>query len=172
MIRATDISVLAGRKRLLDGVSVAVTPGRVTALIGPNGAGKTTTIELLEGILRPSSGTILYLGEPLGDRFRREAGIQFQHTALQDFLTVREHLELFARLYPRARPIAEIMERCALGELAGRDARQTIVILRVDGIPQLRDIASTWDWGGVRITSYAIPHLPRMWGTCRHGQQC
>ncbi|MBB85703.1 MAG: ABC transporter ATP-binding protein [Xanthomonadales bacterium] len=123
-LSVSDLRKHFGAVEAVRGLSLNIRVGECFGLLGPNGAGKTTTIELLEGILRPSSGTILYLGEPLGDRFRREAGIQFQHTALQDFLTVREHLELFARLYPRARPIAEIMERCALGELAGRDARK------------------------------------------------
>ena len=81
-------------------------------LLGPNGAGKTTTIEMLEGIHLPTSGTVLYKGEPLGTRYREEVGIQFQHTALQEFLTVRETLELFERLYHHTIPIPELIELC------------------------------------------------------------
>ena len=72
-------------------------------LLGPNGAGKTTTIEIMEGILPPTSGEVRYRGEPLGTRFREEAGILFQKTALQDFLTVRQSIALFRGLYV-ARP--------------------------------------------------------------------
>jgi ABC-2 type transport system ATP-binding protein len=74
---------------------LSIPKGICFGLLGPNGAGKTTTIEILEGINKPTSGTILYKGEPLGARYREEVGIQFQHTALQEFLTVRETLIFF-----------------------------------------------------------------------------
>ena len=79
----------------VDGVSFSVPEGICFGLLGPNGAGKTTTIEIMEGILIPTSGEVLYRGEPVGSRFREEAGILFQKTALQDFLTVRQTLTLF-----------------------------------------------------------------------------
>ena len=89
--------------RAVDGVGFDLERGRCFGLLGPNGAGKTTTIEMLEGIKRPDSGRILYRGEPQGARFRDEAGIMFQRTALQDFITAREALEMFWALYPRLR---------------------------------------------------------------------
>ncbi len=67
---------------------------------------------------------MLYRGEPLGARFRAEAGIQFQKTALQDFLTVRETLALFTRLYPRRRDVDELIQSCALEQVADRDNRK------------------------------------------------
>ena len=82
----------------VDGVSFEVAEGSCFGLLGPNGAGKSTTVEMLEGILKPSSGEILYRGEPLGPRYRERVGIQFQTTALQDFLTVRENLRFFHSL--------------------------------------------------------------------------
>ena len=84
------------------GVSFNVPEGICFGLLGPNGAGKTTTIEIMEDILPPTSGEVRYRGEPLGARFRQEAGILFQKTALQDFLTVRQSLALFRGLYARA----------------------------------------------------------------------
>lgn len=108
----------------VNGLDFAVEEGSCFGLLGPNGAGKTTTVEMMEGILAPSAGTILYRGEPLGARFREEAGIQFQSTALQDFLTVRETLTLFSRLYTRRAALEDIIETCSLGELLGRDARK------------------------------------------------
>src|SRR5512142_449450 len=71
-----------------------------------------------------TSGTVLYEGEPLGTRYREEVGIQFQHTALQEFLTVRETLELFERLYQHTFPIAELIELCSLGDIWQRDTRK------------------------------------------------
>jgi ABC-2 type transport system ATP-binding protein len=89
------------------GVSFSVPEGTCFGLLGPNGAGKTTTIEIMEGILPPTAGQVLYRGEPQGPRFKEEAGILFQKTALQDFLTVRQSIAL-----------------CALEKLADRDSRK------------------------------------------------
>jgi ABC-2 type transport system ATP-binding protein len=110
--------------RAVDGVSFAIMPGICFGLLGPNGAGKTTTVEIMEGVTEPTSGEVLYDGEPLGARFRAEAGIQFQKTALQDFLTVRETLQLFRRLYPRGRDVDELITLCALDQVALRDNRK------------------------------------------------
>lgn len=110
--------------RAVDGVSFAVGEGVCFGLLGPNGAGKTTTIEVLEGLSPPTSGEVLYRGQPLGRRFRAEAGMQFQSTALQDYLTVTEHLRLFASLYETAVPLEDLIELCALGALRDRDAKK------------------------------------------------
>jgi ABC-2 type transport system ATP-binding protein len=105
-------------------VSFVVEQGTCFGLLGPNGAGKTTTVEMIEGILPATSGEVLYRGEPAGGRFREEAGIQFQKTALQDFLTVRECLTLFRQLYPRGADVDDIIRVCALEKLQDRDNRK------------------------------------------------
>lgn len=106
------------------GINFNVPEGCCFGLLGPNGAGKTTTIELLEGLIKPTSGSILYRGKPLGNDFRQQAGIQFQSTALQDFLTVRESLELFHQLYDHRLPLQQVIEMCDLGDLLDRDNRK------------------------------------------------
>jgi ABC-2 type transport system ATP-binding protein len=106
------------------GVSFSVPEGVCFGLLGPNGAGKTTTVEIMEGILPPTAGEVRYRGEPLGARFREEAGILFQRTALQDFLTVRQSIALFRGLYGRGLDVEEVIRLCALEKLAGRDARK------------------------------------------------
>src|SRR5271156_5175998 len=108
----------------VDGVSFSVPEGICFGLLGPNGAGKTTTIEIMEGILTPTSGEVLYRGEPIGARFREEAGILFQKTSLQDFLTGRQPLALFRGLYDRGLDVEEVIELCALQKLASRDNRK------------------------------------------------
>jgi len=108
----------------VNGVSFAVREGSCFGLLGPNGAGKTTTVEIMEGILPPTSGEVRYRGEPLGARFREEAGILFQKTALQDFLTVRQCIALFRGLYTHGLEVEEVIRICALEKLAGRDARK------------------------------------------------
>ena len=108
----------------VNGVDFSLDKGICFGLLGPNGAGKTTTIEMLEGITSPTTGEILYKGQPLGDQFRLEAGIMFQSTALQDFITVRETLKMFADFYPRHADIDMLIRRCNLGNYLARDNRQ------------------------------------------------
>ena len=108
----------------VDGVSFSVPEGTCFGLLGPNGAGKTTTVEIIEGVTRATAGEIFYYGEIAGDRFRQETGIQFQNTALQDHITVRETLEMFRSLYARQADLAHVIEQCSLGDLLDRDNRR------------------------------------------------
>jgi ABC-2 type transport system ATP-binding protein len=110
--------------RAVAGVSFRVAAGSCFGLLGPNGAGKTTTVEMMEGICRPTAGAVLYRGQAQGAQFRAEAGIQFQSTALQDFLTVRETLVLFHSLYPRRADLESLIDLCQLRDLLERDNRK------------------------------------------------
>jgi len=110
--------------RAVDGISFSIKRGTCIGLLGPNGAGKTTTIEMLEGITDATSGEILFKGRPIDDEFRQSAGIMFQHTALQEFITVRETLDLFRSFYLRMRPIDELINRCALADFLDRDVQK------------------------------------------------
>ena len=98
-------------------VSFQVKPGTCFGLLGPNGAGKTTTMEIIEDILEPTSGVILYKGRPRSSSFREEIGIQFQHTSLLNFLTVEETLRTFAKLFKEPEYLEEIIDRCDLAAL-------------------------------------------------------
>ena len=124
VLEARDLVKHYGATVAVNGVSFGVEAGTCFGLLGPNGAGKTTTVEIIEGILPATSGEVFYRGEPAGDRFRAEAGIQFQKTALQEFLTVRECLTLFRDLYPRGLTVDEAIRVCALEKLADRDNRK------------------------------------------------
>ncbi len=106
------------------GVSFAIAEGICFGLLGPNGAGKTTTVEIMEAITEPTSGSVLYRGEPIGPRFRERLGIQFQETALQDNLTVREVLGLFASFYRRPAELNDLSRLCALEEFLDRDVEK------------------------------------------------
>jgi ABC-2 type transport system ATP-binding protein len=108
----------------INGLSLAVPEGICFGLLGPNGAGKTTTIEIMEGILEATSGEVRYRGAPLDQRFREEAGILFQKTALQDFLTVRQSITLFRGLYSRGLSVDDVIRMCALEKLESRDNRK------------------------------------------------
>ena len=98
----------------VDDVSFAIPQGACFGLLGPNGAGKTTTIEIIENIKKPTSGTVLYKGKPRDREFSKQTGIQFQSTALMDYLKTREVLALFAQLYPHSQPMDYLIELCQL----------------------------------------------------------
>jgi ABC-2 type transport system ATP-binding protein len=102
--------------RAVNGVSFSVDEGVCFGLLGPNGAGKTTAIEVIEDVIRPTSGEILYKGKPRAPSFKDEIGIQFQTTSLLSFLTVRETLETFQNLYRKTAAIDDLVELCRLAK--------------------------------------------------------
>ena len=101
------------------GISFAISPGTCFGLLGPNGAGKTTALEVIEGIIPATSGEILFKGAPKTASFCDEVGIQFQHTALLDFLTVRDTLLIFRNLYQEVESLEYLVELCNLQEILG-----------------------------------------------------
>ncbi len=106
----------------VDCLDLKIHAGKCFGLLGPNGAGKTTTLEMIEGILPPTSGEILYRNAPIGRRFSEEIGIQFQSTALPDFLQVHEVLTLFSAFYSKHMNRDELKDLCDLGDFWTRDA--------------------------------------------------
>lgn len=124
MTKLLEVRDLVKRYRevtAVDGISFNIHEGTCFGLLGPNGAGKTTTVEMLEGVYLPTQGSISYQGEPLGATFREEAGIMFQRTALQDYISVQETLQLFSRLYSTPANTDELIHQYALAEFLKRD---------------------------------------------------
>lgn len=109
MIEARDVRVYAGSRALLDGVSVRLSAGMVTAVLGPNGAGKTTLLRVLSGGLRPASGIVSMDGAPLHGIGRaalaRRRAVLGQHQALEFGLTVEDVVTL-GRLPHAGTPLA------------------------------------------------------------------
>lgn len=124
VLEACDLVKSYPRVRAVNGISFQVRQGSCFGLLGPNGAGKSTTIEMLEGLLKPTSGQVLFRGQPLGSHYRERVGIQFQNTALQDHLTTAENLRFFGALYPRRWPLDELIALCRLDEFLDRDANK------------------------------------------------
>ena len=129
----------------VNGVSFSIEAGTCFGLLGPNGAGKTTTIEMIEGITTPTAGEILYKGEPRDGHFKTEAGIQFQSTALMDYLTVTEVLDLFARFYRHPQPKCQLVELCQLqdfleqpaAKLSGGQRQRLLLALALINDPEI-----------------------------------
>lgn len=126
-------------------VSFKVHTGICFGLLGPNGAGKTTTMEIIEDIIAPTSGVILYKNSPRTSSFKEEIGIQFQHTSLMNFLTVEETLRTFARLFRDPEDLEKIILRCDLtalkkqrnNRLSGGQTQRLMLALALINRPQL-----------------------------------
>src|SRR3984957_2672880 len=108
-----------GKVEAVRGLNLQIETGECFGLLGPNGAGKTTTIEILEGLLEPTSGEVSILGHSWRENARemREwLGISLQETRLSEKLSVRETVELFASFYREPRSSDEVLEQLQLTE--------------------------------------------------------
>ena len=101
-------------------VSFSVHRGTCFGLLGPNGAGKTTSMEVIEDISPQTAGEILYKGRPRNESFREEIGIQFQRTSLLNFLSVKETLISFHKLFHNPENMDELIDRCDLSSIINR----------------------------------------------------
>lgn len=105
----------------VNGLDLEVRTAECFGLLGPNGAGKTTTIEILEGLLKPTSGQVIVLGMTWGLRdqeLRQRIGISLQETRFVDKLSVRETIQLFRSFYKLGRSVESILEEVSLNEKA------------------------------------------------------
>jgi len=110
-----------GKVEAVRGLNLEIQVGECFGLLGPNGAGKTTTIEILEGLLQPTSGQVSIFGHSWheNEREMREwLGISLQETRLSEKLTVRETIELFASFYRQPRSTDDVLEQLQLTEKA------------------------------------------------------
>lgn len=86
----------------VDHLTLTVSKGELFGLLGPNGAGKTTTINVLCGILPPTSGKVTVGGYDISTQSQKVKsiiGVCPQDTAVYDYLTGRENIEFFGQLY-------------------------------------------------------------------------
>jgi ABC-2 type transport system ATP-binding protein len=137
-----------GKVEAVRGLSLQIEAGQCFGLLGPNGAGKTTTIEILEGLLAPTSGEVRILGHTWNDnprQLREWIGISLQETRLSEKLTVRETIELFASFYSEPRPAEDILEELQLteksdawvGKLSGGQKQRLAVATALVGNPRI-----------------------------------
>jgi len=103
------------------GIDLAISPGEIVAYLGPNGAGKTTTIDMVLGLSRPTLGSVRVFGMAPGAAVRHGlVSAVLQNGGLLKDLTVAETVEYTSLLFPRTRPMEEVMERAGLSDLASR----------------------------------------------------
>lgn len=147
-IRATDVTKRYGDLTAVNGVSLEVHPGEIFGIIGPNGAGKTTFMECLEGLRRPTSGTIDVLGEDPSrpaTRWRERIGVQLQTAALPPKITVNEAMALFASMYSDPADPAQLLNelgiaakgRSYVDKLSGGQRQRVFIALALLGKPEV-----------------------------------
>ena len=107
MLEINNISKTFGDYRALDGVSLHVRRGTVFGLLGPNGAGKTTLIRIINHIIRPDSGTLLFDGRPMTDSDVMQIGYLPEERGLYKKMRVGEQAIYLARLKGLDKAIAE-----------------------------------------------------------------
>jgi ABC-2 type transport system ATP-binding protein len=137
-----------GKVEAVRGLSLEIQAGECFGLLGPNGAGKTTTIEILEGLLEPTSGEVTILGQTWRDNareLRERLGISLQETRLSEKLTVRETISLFSSFYREPRSPQAVLELLQLtekadswvGKLSGGQRQRLAVATALVGNPKI-----------------------------------
>ena len=127
-IKATGLAKAYGDVVALNGIDIEVEQGTVLGLLGPNGSGKTTTVRILATLLQADSGTASVGGFDVAtqpDEVRSVIGLTGQYAAVDEYLTGRENLELFGRLFhlskfDAAKRAAELLDRFDLSDAADR----------------------------------------------------
>ncbi len=147
-VRCRGLVKRYGDVTAVDGLDLEVWAGECFGLLGPNGAGKTTTVEILEGLVEPTAGTVEILGrrwETDEGWLRARLGVSLQETFLSDRLTVIEIVTLFRSFYARGRNVDDAIALVALGEklharygtLSGGQKQRLAVACALVGDPKL-----------------------------------
>jgi Cu-processing system ATP-binding protein len=100
MIEARRVTKSFGKLRVLDELTLSISPGRVTGLVGPNAAGKTTLAKIILGLTKPDSGTVEIDGVPIGidDSYRSRIGYMPQMARFPENLSARELIDMLTDL--------------------------------------------------------------------------
>ncbi len=129
MLEVEALTTDYGPVRAVDGVSLTVAEGSVTAVLGANGAGKTSLLRTITGLVRPTSGTVMFAGReitrlPVEDIVRRGVAHVPEGRGVISELTVAENLRLGGLWRGRgAAPVDEVYDLFPrLGERSSQPA--------------------------------------------------
>tara|TARA_B100000586_G_scaffold39399_1_gene25306 strand:+ start:913 stop:1635 length:723 start_codon:yes stop_codon:yes gene_type:complete len=155
LLEAKGLAKAYKKRRVVNGVTISVSPGEVVGLLGPNGAGKTTSFNMIVGLVRPDEGEVLFEGKSIGalpmhQRARRGIGYLTQEPSVFRKLTVEQN-------------ILAILETCTSDKLEQK-ARLKSLLEELDLTTLARNKAYTLSGGEKRrleITR-ALVTSPRM----------
>jgi ABC-2 type transport system ATP-binding protein len=125
-IEVTHLSVVRGGRRVLDDLTFAIPPGRITGLLGPSGGGKSTLIRAIVGSQAHVTGDLRVLGSPAGHRgLRSRVGYVTQAPSVYADLTARQNLDYYAAVlgiprHDRAAQVRQALEEVDLTSHADR----------------------------------------------------
>ena len=130
ILDVTGLTKKFGQFTAVDNISFSLKEGKILGLLGPNGAGKTTTIQMLLGVLTPTSGTITYFGKDLNtnrSEIMEQINFSSTYTNLPWELTVEENFIFMSYLYQisnRKERIKKIIEIFKLQEILNKQIYQ------------------------------------------------
>ena len=119
VLEVSGLSKAYGAKKVLEGISFALSPGSCTALIGPNGAGKSTLVECIAGLRRIDSGQVKMNERDVThdiQAIRSLLYIQMQKQAVAKYARVCEVIDLMRKIYESPRSLAETLDAVGLGK--------------------------------------------------------
>jgi ABC-2 type transport system ATP-binding protein len=122
----TGLTKRFGARVAVDRIDIELPAGVVSGFVGPNGAGKTTTIQMLLGLMRPSSGTARVLGQPITNpaAYLSRVGALIEAPSFYPTLSGRRNLEVLTRLGRLdSGRVAEVLELVELSDRAGDSVR-------------------------------------------------
>ncbi len=124
-ITIANLTKRYGRVDAVSDLSLDLEEGSVCGLLGPNGAGKSTTFKCLLGLQRPTSGSIALAGKPFAPNVFEYLSYVPERSALYEWMTVAQHLELTRRAY-RSYDAARARELAALFRLDAEKRVRTL----------------------------------------------
>jgi ABC-2 type transport system ATP-binding protein len=126
-IEVVNLTKRYGNLTAVDAISFSVERGETFGMLGPNGAGKTTTLEMIEGLKRPTSGSIRVEGIDVRkqpDAVKSIIGVQLQGSTFFENLSLCELIHVFAACYNRKVDAHELLREVQLTEKADSNARE------------------------------------------------
>jgi ABC-2 type transport system ATP-binding protein len=147
-VEVVDLVMRYGSITAVNGLSLTIAPGTVTAILGPNGAGKTTTIETCEGFRAPQSGSVRVLGlDPIADSraLRPRVGVMLQSGGAWSGVRAHEMLRHIASLHAHPLDVDELIERLGMQaygrttfrRLSGGQQQRLSLAMAIVGRPEL-----------------------------------
>jgi len=148
IIQVNNLVKKYGRLTAVDSISFNVQRGEIFGLLGENGAGKSTTLEMIEGLRRPTSGSISILGHnPTSElnMIKEKIGVQLQSSAYYEHLTLAEILDLFGGFYPKHLKSGELLAMVKLeakaksfvGKLSGGQKQRFSIVASLVNDPEV-----------------------------------